>query len=124
MFDKKINQYFDFIIKIVILLALVLLFYNYNRSSSIQLIKTEQLNKEIQNIQIQINNINKQIITAKQRLIEINRQKLNLKKQLQLIKVPSDTLTYIQIIQYIDQFINDKNDFLNGLGQILFDSEN
>lgn len=124
MFDKKINQYFDFIIKIVILLALVLLFYNYNRSSSIQLIKTEQLNKEIQNIQIQINNINKQIIIAKQRLIEINRQKLNLKKQLQLIKVPSDTLSYIQIIQYIDQFINNKNDFLNGLGQILFDSEN
>lgn len=123
MFDKKINQYFDFIIKIVILLALVLLFYNYNRSSSIQLIKTEQLNKEIQNIQIQINNINKQIIIAKQRLIEINRQKLNLKKQLQLIKVPSDTLSYIQIIQYIDQFINNKNDFLNGLGQILFDSE-
>lgn len=120
MFDKKINQFFDFIIKIIILLALVLLFYNYNRSSSIQLIKTEQLNKEIQNIQIQINNINKQIITAKQRLIEINRQKLNLKKQLQLIKVPSDTLSYIQIIQYIDQFINDKNDFLNGLGQILF----
>lgn len=123
MFDKKFNQYFDFILKIIILLAIVLLFYKYNNSSSIQL-KTEQLNKQIQIIQIQINNINEQILIAKNRLIQINKENLKIKNQLQLITIPTDTLSYNQIIQYIDQFINNKNDFLNGLGQVLFKDEN